>query len=360
MKDSFFSSKRYQGLYEPVYRFKEFGDLENYWIRLRYLCNRDDWQAVRGARGAPLDFDMLNEDGQKIFGDIPEAHLAILRNRGYVLGGSSEPEPVDEEGSVVSVSETYVYAPDKTYSVYDTDIVPIWGLKDTDYQTQSSVVIGEGAGNVRQTQFYLNTIIHVQNAAEFKTGDYVILHFTCTLTHVDGASRWDFDDAWTESTPQRIVRIDGNFVELQGNAAFTTFDDKYTTIPNHHIHDVSWFFDVLNGGSLPSDYNFTMSPTSGYMLRAYSTRTMKKRGLVMCEEVAFHRSFPDISNSEIFVPQQETGTEYNDISRETAIIPAQWKAKVATGEWFIYSEPKVAYGADHGIYELRVKKSHCK
>lgn len=28
--------------------------------------------------------------------------------------------------------------------------------------------------------------------------------------------------------------------------------------------------------------------------------------------------------------------------------------------WFIYSEPKVAYGADHGIYELRVKKSHCK
>lgn len=94
------------------------------------------------------------------------------------------------------------------------------------------------------------------------------------------------------------------------------------------------------------------------MLRAYSTRTMKKRGLVMCEEVAFHRSFPDISNSEIFVPQQETGTEYNDIPRETTITPAQWKAKLTAGEWLIYAEPKVVYKADHGIYELREKTQY--
>ena len=117
---------------------------------------------------------------------------------------------------------------------------------------------------------------------------------------------------------------------------------------------------MLNGGRLHPDYELTLKPTSGYMLRAYSTRTMKKRESITREEVTFHTSFQDISSSEIFVPQQEIGTEYNDISRETAIIPAQWKAKVATGEWFIYSEPKVAYGADHGIYELRVKKSHCK
>lgn len=88
------------------------------------------------------------------------------------------------------------------------------------------------------------------------------------------------------------------------------------------------------------------------MLRAYSTRTMEKRGAITREEVAFHTSFPDISNSEIFVPQRETGTEYNDISRETTITPAQCKAKVAAGEWFIYAEPKVACDAN-GIYGLR-------
>ena len=32
------------------------------------------------------------------------------------------------------------------------------------------------------------------------------------------------------------------------------------------------------------------------------------------------------------MPQQETGTEYNDISRGTTITPAYWKAKVEGGE----------------------------
>ena len=120
----------------------------------------------------------------------------------------------------------------------------------------------------------------------------------------------------------------------------------------HYIHNVARFFEVLNGGVLHPDYDLTLKPASGYMLRAYSTRTMEKRGAITREEVAFHTSFPDISNSEIFVPQRETGTEYNDISRETTITPAQCKAKVAAGEWFIYAEPKVACDAN-GIYGLR-------
>ncbi len=53
-------------------------------------------------------------------------------------------------------------------------------------------------------------------------------------------------------------------------------------------------------------------------------------------------AFPDLAECEIFVPQQQTGAECNDISRETTATPAQWKAKVAAGEWFIYAGPKFA------------------
>lgn len=126
---------------------------------------------------------------------------------------------------------------------------------------------------------------------------------------------------------------------------------------SHYIHDVARFFEALNGGTLHPDYELTLKPASSCMLRAYSTRTMKKRESITREEVTFHMSFPDISTSEIFVPQRETGTEYNDISRETTITPAQWKAKVDAGERFIYAESKVAYDADHGIYEFRVKNT---
>ena len=88
----------------------------------------------------------------------------------------------------------------------------------------------------------------------------------------------------------------------------------------------------LMAAALYLDYYLTLKPTSGYMLHAYSTRTMKKRESITREKVTFPRSFPYISGSEIFISQQETGTEYNDISRETTITPVQWKAKVTTGE----------------------------
>ena len=153
--------------------------------------------------------------------------------------------------------------------------------------------------------------------------------------------------------------IDGNYVELQNSAAFTALDEKYT-LPNHHIHDAAGFFGILNEETLPTDCNYTMRPISGCMLRAYSTRAMKKRESMTREDVTFHMAFPDLADCEIFVPQQQTGAEYNDISRETTATPAQWKAKVAAGEWFIYAEPKVSYDADNGVYELRVKKTPCK
>ena len=40
------------------------------------------------------------------------------------------------------------------------------------------------------------------------------------------------------------------------------------------------------------------------------------------------------------------------------MMPTEWKAKVAADGWFIYAGPKVVYKADHGIYELRVKKTN--
>ena len=124
---------------------------------------------------------------------------------------------------------------------------------------------------------YLNTIIHAQDASAFKTGDFAILHFTCGFGWNNGVSIQHWYDAWAENTPQRIVHIDGNYVELQSTAAFTTLDDKYTGCKKHYIHDVARFFEALNGGTLHPDYEFTLKPTSGYMLRAYSTSTMKKR-----------------------------------------------------------------------------------
>ena len=366
MKDPFFSTKRYQGLYTPIYRFSEFGDTENYWIELQYLCNRDDWQSVRSTIGSSLDFDLKNEDGVAIFGEIQSEHLSALIAKNYILGGISEPEAYSDDGSIISVREIYVYAPDKTYTIYDSDIVPIWGIKDTDYATQSPIVFGSDPDNPiheRATRFYSTTILYVENASLFKTGDYVLAHFGCRFLSDAAANPVMYTDAWVESGVERIIRIDGNLVELEHDISFGTLDNIYTDYVNHYVDGYGEaFFKVLNGATPESTgHNKTLLPLSGkcYLMRAYSTRVKKMRECLTKEEITFHTSFPSLTELEMFVPQQETGNEYDEISRETTVNPATWKNMVASGAWFIYAEPKVAYDAAHGIYELRVKKTPC-
>ena len=248
MKDTFFSQKRYQGLYEPVYRFREFGDLDNYWIRLRYLCNRDDWQSVKTPKGAALDFNLLNEGGEKIFGGIPPEHLAVLKGRGYSLGGCSEPEPVSDDESVVSVSETYVYAPNKTYTIFDSDIVPIWGMKDDDLQTQSNIIF-PSLDNIEDTFFYRNTTFRVDNPGVFKTGDRVIAHFDCKFAKEVGAGVSFVQDAWLEIGLFRVVKIAGNIVELAHNteASIQSIPKKYSSGYNYCTWRENEFFMLLRG-----------------------------------------------------------------------------------------------------------------
>ncbi len=363
MKDGFFSRKVYQGLYTPVYRFAEFGDVSNYWIELSYLCNRDDWQSLKGSLGSPLDFDLLNEDGDKIFGEVEAEHLTELKSRGYVLGGIPEPEPDGEDETIVHARELYVYAPDREYFQYDSDVVPIWGLNDTDYATQTPIIIGANAGHVQTTQFYNNCLLPVADVSNFKTGDFVLGHYTCRFgaeTGATGTVLW-YDDAWCEFGPAEIVRIDGNLIELKGSGASwpTHFDEKYANYNNHNIYRDTQWYKILNGLELtPQTYGYyCMRPTSGYLLKAYATRAHKKRQRIIRERVSFHMEFPELP--EIFVPQKETGFEETTISRYTVPTPGEWKGRVASGEWFIYAEPTVQYIPEANIYERRIRETPC-
>lgn len=73
------------------------------------------------------------------------------------------------------------------------------------------------------------------------------------------------------------------------------------------------------------------------MLRAYPCDGKAKD--ITRGKAAFHISFPTVSNSEIFVPQQQTGA-----ARETEIGAPSGR--------FICAELKVSRGADRGVYNV--------
>ena len=92
-----------------------------------------------------------------------------------------------------------------------------------------------------------------------------------------------------------------------------------------------------------------------YLYRAYATREFKNRERQTKEEITFSLEYPDMSGIEMLVPQQQTGFEYKEITRETVPTPQEWKAKVSAGEWFVYAEPKVSRSTSK-IVEWEKKK----
>ena len=81
------------------------------------------------------------------------------------------------------------------------------------------------------------------------------------------------------------------------------------------------------------------------MPRAYPTRAMKKRESATREEATFQMSFTDLSNGKIFIPQQETGTAYNGISRGTNNHARAMESENPGERAFICAEAKIPYDA---------------
>ncbi len=360
MNDSYFNTPVYEGKYEPIFRFAEFGDVSNYWIALTYYINRDRYQTARHSRGYSLDLTLTNIDGEYIFGEIPQSHRNALQARGYKLGGQTA-EPVNDAGDLLRVRETYVYAPSQTYIVRNSDVVPVWGLNDTDYATKSYLL---NYGNVYRTDFYHHSIVNVANPHLFKTGDTVMLAgYGRYKVQYIGYSMWP--TAKVSAGHSKIVRISGSQIELSDSLDFELdseyfyLRENYDDWANAYVRHQASYWNCLNGATLPDAWGGTLSPTQTYLMKAYATRVYAKRRMPTRERVSFSLTEPSLANIGIFIPQLQTGETRDTISRETEPTCASWKNKVANGTWFRYEEPEVKYDAENGVYELRIRETKC-
>lgn len=193
--------------------------------------------------------------------------------------------------------------------------------------------------------------------------DFVLAHFDCSFQIWGGFQTYRKTMASeVETSPLRVVRKSGNFIELDG--AFSPevlrrFGMHSNFYDNEFIHDNYEFFNCLNGGKLCYDFDMTVRPVSGYLMRAYATRVFKKRMRPIKDTVRFYLNEEDIPHTDIFVPKQETGAESNIISRETSVTPAIWRGKIARGEWFQYQEIEPKFDREFGVYEVHTKTTKC-
>ena len=88
-----------------------------------------------------------------------------------------------------------------------------------------------------------------------------------------------------------------------------------------------------------------------------AVRYMKKREAMTRGEAAFPTSFPEPSNSGIFLSQQQMCAECN-VPRRSCNRARAMESENCGG--FVCSGLKVSRGAGRGICGLRVKKTPCK
>ncbi len=371
MKDSFFSIKKYKGTYTPIYPFESYGDTTNYFIALEYVCNRDDYQTLKTAKGTALNFKSTNVDGDLIFADISDEHLEILKARNYTLQTEAQPETMGEDGRLVSVTEIYVYEPNIEFVKYNSTIVPVYGLQDDSQSATANVVVADDAGNIYRN-LSGNSIVKLDDVSEFKTGEYITFYFTGKWFYYivygigEGVtSAWlTVECEFSPTASYKILAINGNYVEVEGiitpgNAPSLNDPSESSSSITQCYQDYSdseYFFAGLNNECSTADL-IGMWASACRVEKEYSYRAFQRRLSNVKETLTVHKSTPTVPTR--FAPCDETGTEYTTISRWTTTTPAQWNAKVAAGDWYVYTEPELTFNSITGLYELTTKTTQC-
>ena len=365
MNDDFFDNKKYIGKWTPIYYFAGLGDTDNFFIELKYFINKTHYLKTKSDIGTALDFDMLDYDGIGVFAGIPETTLEMLKNRNYKLAFVSDGIEYNDDGDLLIVSETYSYAPSKTYISYENDIVPIWGLKDEDFSTSVNVVFGSKK-NVLDTEFFHHSILHLADVSGFQTGDSVRIKTRCIWSQFDflGAFvRHNIGYFWVLDT-FKIIAIDRKKSTIEIDYALS-MRDLDTSRHNHHdgyyytwryVRCTECFWDTLRTGRL-EDVK-TLRPTQVEVVKAFSTREFKRRDMPIRIKTTFSTSQPQAPK--MLVPKYETGFEFDTISRETMPSTMQWKRKIENGSYFQYAEADVQFDEINKIYKMQVKETKCQ
>ena len=381
--DDFFNEKRYIGKWTPIYHFADLGDTDNFFIELQYFINKSHYLATKSKIGQTLDLKMVDGDGVGLFADLPSNTLAQFASRNYKLAFVSEGIEYNEDGDLLIVTERYTYAPNKTYTNFENDVVPIWGLNDDSEAVSANVIFGKK--NVIKTPFYKRSILDLgKNATKFNSGDKITIDITQLfyreIAYLGFPSKFQpiflKVSFGSEDNEIQILNVDKNNGTVELSTSLFSLMPGTNLGEDHHITEnfehinrngtnavmicpQCYWNRVMGVRALCHLHPYTLFPYSISITRAYKKREFKRRERPVRVKTLFSTTLPDISDLEIFVPKLESGLERDVISRETTTTALMWNRKIKNNEYFRYAEPEVEFDVINNIYKLKTKETKC-
>lgn len=323
-------NKRYAPNWRKLYQFEEFGDFENYFIELCYVCWRRDFKS---ALGEPLT-NKTAINGNPIFGNenIDFAKYRLLSERVEEL----------EDGNVglLKVVEIYGYAPTNVYRTYSAEPVQQFGLTDP--------------------SGYLSVLV---DTTHLSTYDAVNDEFKIFLQDVSGLAvgdliQMDFVGGGTYNNargPEVAIR------EIGGNS-----DDGFYVITPAFEASFYRKVDGVNVGTLSKQetayYLISARPSpSGTIfwggtrnfVRAASTRSPRMIITTIFNGISFSTEFPQLEGKFIV----SSGTDETDtITTTTTPNVSTWKQMIADGDLIVAQDAQVDEVFPTTLYRKTVKR----
>ena len=306
--------KRYSEHYERVYYFKEYGDTENFFIKLGYVCKPSEF--VSGV-GNPL-INITAANGKPIF---KNDNIDLSK---YALLGE---EIEDLDGVWLSVKETYGYAPDRVYESYSADAITRPGLVDTsgykefpvghtNYDSKTdrfTMTISDVDTLSVGDSFYLNAI----------GSKYPVVYYNATGPLVS------------------VISIEGNQVVMPAfQATFETSGSTYTKSKT-----AAW----INGS--------TGWIGTKKMIRTSTSRDPLTVIANVKNQISFSSTFPQLDSRLIIsLGNNETDT----ITESTNPSTSAWKDMIAAQEYYNVQDATVEAVFPNALYKKMVKMTIAK
>ena len=315
---------RYAPNFNKIYKFAEYGDYDNYFVELCYVCPRGEFAS---RIGAPLA-NQTAIDGKPIFRaeNIELAKYKLL---------NEQVEPL-EYGAVdyLKVVETYGYAPSRNYTTYTAEPVRQFGLEDPSGYKRFTVDTRQPTTyNVSEDTFNLC----LQSVEGLKIGDLIRMRFEPQA----GTNSYLGDGP---DVPVKSI-ISGDLLSV---AVITAFESTF-----YNPSGDNTTFSKQATANIISNINAGGWQGNRYFIRPATARAPKTVIKNVVNEISFYDTFPQLEGR--FIISSGT-TEVETITENTTPSVAEWKDLVAAQSLINIQDATVDIVYPQTFFKKTVKK----
>lgn len=301
--------KQYAEHWEKVYFFKEYGDFDNFFIKLGYVCEEGEFVS---SRGAPLT-NKVAANGELIFKNV---NIDFSK---YKLLAEEIGEP---QNGILTVKEVYGYAPENSYETYGAEPVNQFGLKDP-----SGYLKGEILMNLTENRYDpLEDVFYLKMASVdgFEVGNLVKPTCDYRALVINSGTVGTMHLPRGESAEVPILAIDAANKILKTRAyGMQFYHPNGASVGQADEASVMNGIYRNNGHANPDVYGSGWRPS--WLTRQSFNRTPSTEIMSVVSVITFHTSIPSLDKRfKVMSGDGEVDTIENGVSNPDADTWRQW------------------------------------